>query len=431
MTRIEAITALEILDSRGNPTLECAVTLNDGTEGRARVPSGASTGVHEAVELRDGDPARFGGKGVLQAVANVEAVIGPELIGFDVTDQAGLDAKLRELDGTPNKSKLGANAILAVSLASSHAAAGASGVPLYRHLGGEGAHLLPVPQFNVLNGGAHAQTRVDFQEFMLLPIGLPTFREALRAGAECFHSLRRILHDRGLGTGQGDEGGYAPDLDHNEAAMELLMEAIGAAGYAPGRDVAIGLDPATSELYKDGRYELRGEGTTLDAAGLVDRWESWCGKYPIVSLEDGMAEDDWDGWKMLTDRLGGRVQLVGDDIFVTNAERLQLGIDRGVANSILIKLNQIGTVTETLGTIALATSHNYTSVISHRSGETEDTSIADLAVAVNAGQIKTGAPSRSERVAKYNRLLRIEHDLGETAVYAGAAPFFRTHPVPA
>ena len=348
MSRIEAITALEILDSRGNPTLECVVTLNDGSVGQARVPSGASTGVHEAVELRDGDPARFGGKGVLKALANVEAVIGPELIGFDVTDQAGLDAKLRELDGTPNKSKLGANAILAVSLASSHAAAASAGVPLYRHLGGDGAHLLPVPQFNVLNGGAHAQTRVDFQEFMFLPIGLPTFREALRAGAECFHALRTILHDRGFGTGQGDEGGYAPDLDHNEAAMELLVEAITAAHYAPGRDVAIGLDPATSELYKDGRYELRGEGITLDAAGMVDRWETWVNKYPIVSLEDGMAEDDWDGWKLLTDRLGGKVQLVGDDNFVTNSERLQRGIDGGIANAILIKLNQIGTVTETL-----------------------------------------------------------------------------------
>jgi enolase 1/2/3 len=431
MSRIEGITALEILDSRGNPTLECVVTLNDGSVGHARVPSGASTGVHEAVELRDGDTARFGGKGVLKALANVEAVIGPEMIGFDATDQAGLDAKLRELDGTPNKSKLGANAILAVSLASSHAAAVSAGVPLYRYLGGDGAHLLPVPQFNVLNGGAHAQTRVDFQEFMFLPIGLPTFREGLRAGAECFHALRTILHDRGFGTGQGDEGGYAPDLDHNEAAIELLVEAITAAGYAPGRDVAIGLDPATSELYKDGRYELRGEGITLDAAGMVDRWESWVNKYPIVSLEDGMAEDDWDGWKLLTDRLGARVQLVGDDNFVTNSERLQRGIDAGVANAILIKLNQIGTVTETLNTIALATSHNYASVISHRSGETEDTSIADLAVAVNAGQIKTGAPSRSERVAKYNRLLRIEHELGGAATYAGTAPFFRTVPQPA
>jgi enolase len=431
MSRIEGITALEILDSRGNPTLECVVTLNDGAEGRARVPSGASTGVHEAVELRDGDPARFGGKGVLKALANVETVIGPEMIGFDVTDQAALDAKLCELDGTPNKGRLGANAILAVSLASSHAAANAAGVPLYRHLGGDGGHLLPVPQFNVLNGGAHAQTRVDFQEFMFLPMGLPTFREALRAGAECFHALRKILHDRGFGTGQGDEGGYAPDLDHNEAAMELLMEAITAAGYAPGRDIGIGLDPAVSALYKDDHYELRGEGITLDAAGMVDRWESWVAKYPIVSLEDGMAEDDWDGWKLLTERLGGKVQLVGDDNFVTNSERLQRGIDGGVANSILIKLNQIGTVTETLATISLATSHNYSSVISHRSGETEDTSIADLAVAVNAGQIKTGAPSRSERVAKYNRLLRIEHELGDTATYAGTAPFFRTVPQPA
>jgi enolase len=431
MTRIEAITALEILDSRGNPTLECLVTLNDGTVGQARIPSGASTGVHEAVELRDGDPARFGGKGVLKALANVEAVIGPEMIGFDVMDQTALDAKLCELDGTPTKARLGANAILAVSLASSRAAAAAAGVPLYRHLGGEGAHLLPVPQFNVLNGGAHAQTRVDFQEFMFLPMGLPTFREALRAGAECFHALRKILHDRGFGTGQGDEGGYAPDLDQNEAAMELLMEAIGAAGYAPGRDIGIGLDPATSAFFKDGRYELRGEGITLDPAAMVDRWESWVDKYPIVSLEDGMAEDDWDGWKLLTERLGGRVQLVGDDNFVTNSERLQRGIDGGIANSILIKLNQIGTVTETLATIALATSHNYSSVISHRSGETEDTSIADLAVAVNAGQIKTGAPSRSERVAKYNRLLRIEHELGDAARYAGTAPFFRTVPQPA
>jgi enolase len=430
MSRIEAITALEILDSRGNPTIEAAVVVTDGIKGVARVPSGASTGVHEAVELRDGDPSRFGGKGVLTAVANIEAVIGPELIGFDVVDQAALDAKLCELDGTPNKGKLGANAILAVSLACSHAAAAAAGVPLYRHLGGDSGHVLPVPQLNVLNGGAHAQTRVDFQEFMLLPIGMPTFREALRAGAECFHALRSILNKRGLGTGQGDEGGYAPDLDHNEAAMELLLEAISAAGYAPGHEVAIGLDPAASELYKDGHYVLRGEGATLEPAELVERWVSWCDKYPIVSIEDGMAEDDWDGWKLLTDRLGGRVQLVGDDIFVTNTERLQLGFDHGVANAILIKLNQIGTVTETLDTIALATTHNYASVISHRSGETEDTSIADLAVAVNAGQIKTGAPSRSERVAKYNRLLRIEHELGDTATYAGKAPFFRSKTEP-
>jgi enolase len=421
VTTIAGIAALEILDSRGNPTLEAVVSLAGGAEGRARVPSGASTGVHEAVELRDGDPQRYGGKGVRRALANVVGVIGPELVGLDVMEQEALDERMCALDGTPNKSHLGANAILAVSLACSHAAAAAGGVPLYRRLGGDRASVLPVPLLNVLNGGAHAQTRVDFQEFMLAPIGLPSFAEALRAGAECFHALRSILHARGLGTGQGDEGGYAPDLAHNEAAVELLLEAINAAGYMPGRDVAIALDPAASELYEDGHYVLRGEGRTLSAAELVDLWAAWCDKYPIVSIEDGMAEDDWDGWKLLTERLGARVQLVGDDIFVTNTERLQLGIDRGVANAILIKLNQIGTVTETLATIALAGAHDYRSVISHRSGETEDTSIADLAVAVNAGQIKTGAPSRSERVAKYNRLLRIEHELGEQAVYAGTS----------
>jgi enolase len=419
MTTIVGIAALEILDSRGNPTLEAVVNLASGAHGVARVPSGASTGVHEAVELRDGDPQRYGGKGVRRALANVVGVIGPELVGLDVMDQAALDERMCALDGTPNKSRLGANAILAVSLACSHAAAAATGVPLYRRLGGDRAQVLPVPLLNVLNGGAHAQTRVDFQEFMLAPIGLPSFAEALRAGAECFHQLRSILHARGLGTGQGDEGGYAPDLEHNEAALELLLEAINAAGYMPGRDVAIALDPAASELYEDGHYVLRGEGRTLEAGELVDLWTAWCDKYPIVSIEDGMAEDDWEGWKLLTDRLGARVQLVGDDIFVTNTQRLQLGVDRGVANAILIKLNQIGTVTETLATIDLAAAHNYRSVISHRSGETEDTSIADVAVAVNAGQIKTGAPSRSERVAKYNRLLRIEHELGEQAVYAG------------
>jgi enolase len=421
MTTIAGIAALEILDSRGNPTLEAVVSLAGGAEGRARVPSGASTGVHEAVELRDGDPHRYGGKGVRDALANVVGVIGPELVGLDVMDQAALDARMCALDGTPNKSHLGANAILAVSLACSHAAAAALGMPLYRRLGEDRGRVLPVPLLNVLNGGAHAQTRVDFQEFMLAPIGLPSFAEALRAGAECFHALRSILHARGLGTGQGDEGGYAPDLEHNEAAVELLLEAINAAGYTPGSDVAIALDPAASEFFEDGRYVLRGEGRTLEGAELVDLWAAWCDKYPIVSIEDGMAEDDWDGWKLLTDRLGARIQLVGDDNFVTNPERLQLGFDRGVANAILIKLNQIGTVTETLETIALAATHNYATVISHRSGETEDTSIADLAVAVNAGQIKTGAPSRSERVAKYNRLLRIEHELGEQAVYAGAS----------
>ena len=419
MSAIVDVIAREILDSRGNPTLEAVVNLASGAHGVARVPSGASTGVHEAVELRDGDPQRYGGKGVRRALANVVGVIGPELVGLDVMDQAALDERMCALDGTPNKSRLGANAILAVSLACSHAAAAATGVPLYRRLGGDRAQVLPVPLLNVLNGGAHAQTRVDFQEFMLAPIGLPSFAEALRAGAECFHQLRSILHARGLGTGQGDEGGYAPDLEHNEAALELLLEAINAAGYMPGRDVAIALDPAASELYEDGHYVLRGEGRTLEAGELVDLWTAWCDKYPIVSIEDGMAEDDWEGWKLLTDRLGARVQLVGDDIFVTNTQRLQLGVDRGVANAILIKLNQIGTVTETLATIDLAAAHNYRSVISHRSGETEDTSIADLAVAVNAGQIKTGAPSRSERVAKYNRLLRIEHELGEQAVYAG------------
>jgi enolase len=428
MTTIAGIAALEILDSRGNPTLETVVSLAGGAEGRARVPSGASTGVHEAVELRDGDPHRYGGKGVRNALANIVGVIGPELVGLDVMDQAALDAQMCALDGTPNKSRLGANAILAVSLACSHAAAAAEGLPLYRRLGGDGAHVLPVPLFNVLNGGAHAQTRVDFQEFMLAPIGLPSFAEALRAGAECFHALRSILHARGLGTGQGDEGGYAPDLAHNEAAVELLLEAIDAAGYTPGGDVAIALDPAASEFYEDGHYVLRGEGRTLEGGELVDLWEAWCDKYPIVSIEDGMAEDDWDGWKLLTDRLSARVQLVGDDIFVTNTQRLQLGFDRGVANAILIKLNQIGTVTETLETIALAAAHNYRTVISHRSGETEDTSIADLAVAVNAGQIKTGAPSRSERVAKYNRLLRIEHELGEHAVYAGTAALKQSAP---
>jgi enolase len=427
MISIDTIYGLEILDSRGNPTLECLVRLSDGSEGRARVPSGASTGVHEAVELRDGDMSRFGGKGELRALANVETVLAPALHGVDAMDQAALDSRLCEIDGTPNKSRLGANAILAVSLATAHAAAVATGMPLYRRLGGGDAQVLPVPEFNVLNGGAHAQTRVDFQEFMLAPIGRPTYSEALRAGAECFHALRSILHTRGLGTGQGDEGGYAPDLAHNEAAMELLLEAITSAGYTPGRDVAIMLDPASSELYEEGRYVLRGEGRTLEAAELVDLWESWCDKYPIVSIEDGMAEDDWDGWKLITERLGSRIQLVGDDNFVTNSERLQRGIDAGVANAILIKLNQIGTVTETLATIALAKANGYATVISHRSGETEDTSIADLAVAVNAGQMKSGAPSRSERVAKYNRLLRIEHELGDRAQFRGAAVFGSTH----
>jgi enolase len=423
MTLIEELTALEVLDSRGNPTIEVDVLLSGGAVGRALVPSGASTGSHEAVELRDGEAGRYGGKGVRQAVANVVDVIAPEVLGSDAADQVALDAHLCALDGTPNKARLGANAILGVSLACARAAAEASGLPLHRYLGGVNAHLLPVPLLNVLNGGVHAQTSVDFQEFMLAPLGLPSFAEALQAGSECFQALRGVLKSRGLATGQGDEGGFAPSLRHNEEAVEVLLEAVGRAGYRAGEDVAIALDPATSELYADGRYTLKGEGRTLEPAEMVDLWAQWCERYPIVSIEDGMAEDDWEGWRLLTERLGDRVQLVGDDLFVTNVERLRLGVERGVANSILIKVNQIGTLTETLEAIALATRSGYTSVISHRSGETEDTTIADLAVAVNAGQIKTGAPSRSERVAKYNQLLRLEHQLGGAGRYAGRAAF--------
>jgi enolase len=423
MTLIEELTALEVLDSRGNPTVEVEVLLSGGAVGRALVPSGASTGRHEAVELRDGDPGRYGGKGVRQAVANVVDVIGPELLGTDAADQVALDGTLCALDGTPNKSRLGANAILGVSLACARAAAEASGLPLHRYLGGVNAHLLPVPLLNVLNGGVHAQTSVDFQEFMYAPLGLPTFAEALQAGSECFHALRGVLTARGLATGQGDEGGFAPSLRHNEEAVEVLLAGIEKAGYRAGEDVAIALDPATSELFADGRYSLRGEGRTLEPAEMVDLWAQWCASYPIVSIEDGMAEDDWEGWRLLTERIGDRVQLVGDDLFVTNVERLSLGIERGVANSILIKVNQIGTLTETMEAIALATRSGYTSVISHRSGETEDTTIADLAVATNAGQIKTGAPSRSERVAKYNQLLRLEHQLGGAGRYAGRSAF--------
>ena len=423
MTLIEEITALEVLDSRGNPTVEVEVLLSGGAIGRALVPSGASTGSHEAVELRDGDAGRYGGKGVLRAVSNVVDIIAPELIGTDGADQVALDAQLCALDGTPNKGRLGANAILGVSLACARAAADSSGLALHRYLGGVNAHVLPVPLLNVLNGGVHAQTSVDFQEFMYAPLGLPTFAEALRAGSECFHALRAVLKKRGLATGQGDEGGFAPSLKHNEEAVEVLLEAIAAAGYRAGEDVAIALDPATSELYEDGRYVLKGEGRTLEPAEMVDLWAQWCERYPIVSIEDGMAEDDWEGWRLLTERIGDRVQLVGDDLFVTNVDRLRLGIERGVANSVLIKVNQIGTLTETMETIALATRNGYTSVISHRSGETEDTTIADLAVAVNAGQIKTGAPSRSERVAKYNQLLRLESLLGSAGRYAGRSAF--------
>jgi enolase len=422
MTQIETVEALEVLDSRGNPTLEVTVALAGGTTARAMVPSGASTGAHEAVELRDGDPARYGGKGVLTAISNVTNVIGPAVVGLDALDQAALDTRLIDLDGTPDKGRLGANAILGVSLASARAAAAARGLPLYRHLGPD-AHVLPVPLLNVLNGGVHAQTSVDFQEFMLAPIGFPTFAEALRAGSECFQALRAVLHGRGENTGQGDEGGFAPSLRANEQAIEILLEAISRAGYRAGEDVALALDPAASEFFSEGRYQLRGEGRVLEPAELVELWASWVSQYPIISIEDGMAEDDWEGWRTLTERLGSRIQLVGDDIFVTNVERLRQGFERGVANALLVKVNQVGTLTETLDAIALASEHGYASVISHRSGETEDTTIADLVVAVNAGQIKSGAPSRSERVAKYNRLLRIEEELGSSGRFAGRSAF--------
>jgi enolase len=423
MSLIEEVDALEVLDSRGNPTLAVRVRLGGDVRGTALVPSGASTGVHEAVELRDDDKSRFGGKGVLKAVRNVVDVIGPEVVGMDALDQRALDGALVALDGTLNKGRLGANALLGVSLACAHAAAGCSQQPLYRYLGGSEAQVLPVPLLNVLNGGLHAQTSVDFQEFMFAPLGLPTFADALRAGSECFHALRAVLHERGENTGQGDEGGFAPSLRHNEEAIEVLLSSIERAGYTAGVDVALALDPAASELYSDGRYHLRGEGRVLEPLELVELWATWVEQYPIVSIEDGMAEDDWEGWAALTERLGSRVQLVGDDIFVTNVARLRQGFERHVANALLVKVNQIGTLTETLDAIALASAHDYASVISHRSGETEDTTIADLAVAVNAGQIKAGAPSRSERVAKYNRLLRIEAELGSSGRYAGRSAF--------
>jgi enolase len=420
VTRLKGLTALEVLDSRGNPTIAVTAHTDHGS-GRASVPSGASTGVHEAVELRDGDPKRYGGKGVTKAAGNVSGEIARRLKDFDLSDQRGLDAALIELDGTPNKSRLGANAILGVSLAAAHAEANAKGVPLYRHLGGNDASLLPLPMANILNGGAHADTSVDLQEFMVCPVGASRFSEAIRATSEVYHALKGVLKSQGLATGVGDEGGFAPQLRSNEDALKLIVDAIEKAGYEPGKDVAIALDPASSEFYKDGKYNLKGEGRTLDAAGLATLYQDWIGRYPIVSIEDGMAEDDWDGWKRLTGAVGDRVQLVGDDLFVTNVKRLQEGIDRGVANSILIKVNQIGTLTETLDAIDLARKAGYSAVISHRSGETEDTTIADLAVATGAGMIKTGAPARSERVAKYNRLLAIEAELGEAAVYAGRA----------
>ncbi|MEA2684437.1 MAG: enolase [Chloroflexota bacterium] len=422
-TAINLVQGREVLDSRGNPTVEVEVVLEGGARGIAKVPSGASTGTHEAVELRDGDAARYGGKGVLTATANVNGEIAAAVRGHDAADQAGLDRRLLELDGTPNKGRLGANAVLGVSLASARAAAAASGRPLYAHLGGDDAVTLPVPMLNIINGGAHADTAVDFQEFMVVPCGMPTFAEALRAGAEVFHALKAAIKKRGLSTGQGDEGGFAPDLKSNREAMDLLVEGIQAAGYEPGRDVAIALDPATSELYRDGKYHLKGEGRTLSSEEMVALWEEWIAAYPVLSIEDGLAEDDWDGWKLMTDRMGARTQLVGDDLFVTNPARLQEGIDKGVANAILVKVNQIGSLTETLTAMGLARSASYASIMSHRSGETEDTTIADLAVATNAGQIKTGAPSRSERVAKYNRLLVIESELGSRARFPGRSAF--------
>ena len=432
-TTIEIVDAREILDTRGNPTVEVDVVLGDGSVGRAAVPSGASTGAHEAVELRDGDKARFGGKGVLRAVANVMDKIAPAVYGLDAADQAGIDAVLIDLDGTPNKAELGANAILGVSLACAHAAAAAHDLSLFRYLGGAGARTLPVPMFNILNGGRHAQDSTDFQEFMVMPVGAETFSEALRAGAEIFGALRSILHDEGLSTLQGDEGGFAPSLGSNVAAVEVILRAIEKAGYRPGEDIAIALDPATTELVEEGsgegdsptRYVLAKEGRTLDSGELIDLWADWVDRFPIISLEDGLAEDDWTGWQEITRRLGGRVQLVGDDLLVTNTERIQRAINSSAANSVLIKFNQIGTLTETIDAIDLARRAGWTAVVSHRSGDTEDTTIADLVVAMGTGQIKTGAPSRSERVAKYNRLLRIEGELGDGARYLGWDAFGR------
>jgi enolase len=423
-TKIKAIRAREILDSRGNPTVEADVILENGSTGRAAVPSGASTGQHEALELRDGDKKRYLGKGVSQAVANIRDHLAPALAGLNAADQAGLDKKMIELDGTPNKSRLGANAILAVSLAAARAAAGA--LPLYRYLGGDDAHVLPVPMLNVLNGGAHTGwTTVPMQEFMVAPVGAPTFREALRWGAETYHALKGLLKDRGLSTGVGDEGGFAPAITVLEDVLKILIAAIEKAGYRPGEDVVLTLDPATSELYRqDGKYHL-GQDQVLTSAEMVELWARWRKFYPIVSIEDGMAEDDWAGWKMLADQLGGSTQLVGDDLFVTNVARIRRGIQERVANSVLIKLNQIGSVTETIDAIRLTHSAGWTAVTSHRSGETGDTFISDLAVALNTGQIKTGAPCRSDRVEKYNQLLRIEEELGARAVYAGKNAFKR------
>jgi enolase len=425
MSAIVDVIAREILDSRGNPTVEADVLLESGVMGRAAVPSGASTGTKEAVELRDGDKKRYLGKGVLKAVEFANTEIAEAIIGLDACEQAFIDQTMIELDGTENKSRLGANAILAVSIAVAKAAAEESGLPLYRYFGGAARMEMPVPMMNIINGGAHAEGGADIQEFMIIPVGASSFREALRCGAEIFHALKAILHDRGLTTTVGDEGGFAPALGSNEGALKIIVEAIEAAGYVPGQDVAIGIDAAASEFYKDGKYVLKADGLTLTSAQIVDMYASWADKYPIISLEDGMSEHDWDGWKVLTDRLGKTIQLVGDDIFVTNTKILREGIKRGIANSILIKVNQIGTLTETFAAIEMAKRAGYTAVISHRSGETEDSTIADLAVATNSMQIKTGSLSRSDRMAKYNQLLRIEEDMGDQASYPGRAAYYQ------
>ncbi len=427
MSTIIDVHAREILDSRGNPTVEAEVVLSSGARGRAAVPSGASTGEHEALELRDGDTARYLGKGVLDAVRNVNELIGPRLEGFDAADQIGVDDQLIELDNTPNKSHLGANAMLGVSMATARAAANDQDLPLYRYLGGVMAHVLPVPMMNVLNGGAHADNTVDVQEFMVVPVGADSFAEGLRIGVEVFHALKKVLKKQGMSTAVGDEGGFAPSLTSNEAALEALLAAVQEAGYAPGEDVVLALDVAASELFSDGTYVFKKSGGgTKSSAELITLYEAWVGKYPIVSIEDGLAEDDWEGWNALTDALGAKIQLVGDDLFVTNVERVKAGIEQGVANAVLIKLNQIGTLTETLECIDLAKRHGYGNIISHRSGETEDAFIADLAVATGVGQIKTGSASRSDRVAKYNQLLRIHEELGASALYPGAALYRRS-----
>ncbi|MCD7839538.1 MAG: phosphopyruvate hydratase [Erysipelotrichaceae bacterium] len=426
MSKITSVYAREVLDSRGNPTVEVEVKCCDGAFGRAIVPSGASTGVHEAVELRDDDPNRYLGKGVSKAVANVNDEIAEKVIGMDVFDQRKIDKLMIDLDGTPNKGRLGANAILGVSLAVAKAAADSLNVPLYRYIGGANAHVIPTPMMNIVNGGAHADNNVDFQEFMIMPVSAPTFKEAIRMGAEVFHSLKAVLKGKGLNTAVGDEGGFAPNLASNEEAIQTILEAIEKAGYKPGEDVKLAMDVASSEFYKDGKYTLPGENNrTFTSTELVDFYVELCDKYPIISIEDGLDQDDWEGWDYLTKKLGGKVQLVGDDFFVTNTERLAKGIEKGAANSILIKVNQIGTLTETLEAIEMAQKAKYTAVVSHRSGETEDTTIADIAVATNAGQIKTGSASRTDRIAKYNQLMRIEDELGEDAIYSGVSGFYQ------